>query len=92
MFVIEAVRKRDEDFVPPVIASLIAAKQKNRGTKRVECIEDAVWAALMLRPEFPHVTMTGSRHSRGVRKAKRDAEAPKEFDVGSNGVLFCSGE
>jgi hypothetical protein len=47
MLIIEFIRKRDERFIPAVIASFLSAKQQNCRSSRVKGVKNPVWLSLV---------------------------------------------
>lgn len=63
MFVIKPLRERHESSVPPIVARLVTAEQKNRDTAWIKGVQHAVWTPAMLNPEFAKVRDTRTVNS-----------------------------
>jgi hypothetical protein len=57
VLVVDTIRVWHIFLVPPVIARLVAAQEKNRGAAWVENVQNTVWASLMLQVEWPRLPM-----------------------------------
>ena len=68
MPVIETVGKRHKLLIPPIVASLVAANEKDGGPARIEYVQRAQWPAAALGPQFPHGAVTGPIDFRAMRE------------------------
>ena len=92
VIVVNAVRERNVEFVPPVLTRLVSADQEDSAAKGIKRVEDSVRAARVLNTKLAHVGMPGSDDTRGVRRAEGHALRLKQDDGGANGFLFFGRE
>jgi len=87
MFVVEFVRKRDVDVVPPVVSALVATDENDGRATRIERVQQADWATLMLESQLAHVGVARTLYGVGVRSRKCRAHLFKNQYDGIDGDL-----
>jgi hypothetical protein len=68
ILLVDTIRVRHIFLVPPVIAGLVAAQEKNRGAAWIENIQNAVWTTPMLHAQLAQRGMAGSIYLARMRK------------------------
>ena len=59
MVVVQVVRLRHVLVVPAIVADFTAAYQEDGNAAWIKSVQNPVWFASVLNPEFPHMAMTG---------------------------------